>query len=63
MQVGREEAQFTPVHITLDNAEEVEYVRVLLGIRKGTALGQTQALNVGSVASRTSMRDTFASII
>lgn len=63
MKVGRENPVFSTVHIQLDSQDEVEYMRVLLGIRKQTALGKTQATNVGAVASRTSMRDTFAAII
>lgn len=62
MKVGRENPVFSTVHIELENESEVEYMRVLLGIRKQTALGKTQATSVGAVASRTTMRDQFAAI-
>ena len=63
MKVGRETPVFSTVHIELENKSEVEYFRVLLGIRKATALKNTQAGSVGTVASRTQMRDTFATIV
>ncbi len=63
MKVGRETPVFSNVHIELENAGEVEYLRVLLGIRKGAALKNTQASDVGTVASRTQMRDTLAAIL
>ena len=63
MKVGRETPVFSNVHIELENASEVEYFRVLLGIRKGAALSNTQAIGVGTVASRTQLRDTFAAIV
>ncbi|KKL70836.1 hypothetical protein LCGC14_2100890, partial [marine sediment metagenome] len=51
---------FQPVTVVLETENEVEYVKVLLGIRKGDALKNSQFTSTGyKVASRIEMRDTF----
>ena len=60
MKVTQDSAGFQPVTVVLETENEVEYVKVLLGIRKGVALDNSQyASDRGSVASRIGMRDTF----
>ena len=60
MKVTQDSAGFQPVTVVLETENEVEYVKVLLGIRKGVALDSSQFTSTGSrVASRIGMRDTF----
>ena len=60
MKVTQESAGFQPVTVVLETENEVEYVKVLLGIRKGDALKNSQFTSTGNkVASRIGMRDTF----
>lgn len=64
MKVTQEGSAFRPMTIVLETPGEVRYMDVLLNIRKGDALKASQSTaSADSVASRISMRDTFANAV